>query len=44
MNRSTRGDVAENWKRLVQSGRGTDVTVEIQTSKGPLVAKGNLPL
>ena len=44
MGNSTRGNAAENWKKLVQSGRGDDVTVILQTSGGSLLAKGKLPL
>ncbi len=44
MDRSTRGDAAENWKKLLQATSGNDITVVLQTSAGSLTAKGKLPL
>lgn len=43
MDRSTRGDAADRWKKLVQSSRGDEITIDLQTSGGALPAKGNLP-
>ncbi len=44
MDHSTRGDAAENWKKLVRSGGAGDVTVELRTSGKNLSGEGKLPL
>jgi len=41
---SSRGDAAENWKKLVQTGRGTEVRIELHTGSGNLTTVGHLPI
>jgi hypothetical protein len=43
MDRSTRGNAAEDWRKLVRGGRADNVSIDLQTSAGRLTVPGKLP-